>query len=123
MRNTHPNLWLGVMFFGLWGLLTGLNVLFLSPGFPDGDYSTLIGLAYVTFGAMKLISGNTDNIDVAKAGMIGCMALSVGVSIFALFSGSTQAALNFFFLGVLQMSAIQEPKVNPLTMKTKKDGN
>ena len=129
LRNTHPNLYFAFIVFSLWGFGTAAN--FLTNNLPielkDGHY--IIGTLYLVFASMKL-SGiiNSKYIMVSRMGMLGCMVLSslIAVLYFAFYmtghTSTLQGAFNFLALGVVQLSAMSEPAINPLTMKREKDG-
>lgn len=127
MKQTHPNLYLGVMLFGFWGVAQGLNLLLFSASFIHAPLKYIIGTGYLIFGTAKLIGANMEKPYLARYGMTACMALSMTVAALALnlfLRGQIKtlhAPLNFFFFGIVQLSAISEPSINPLNMKRPKD--
>ena len=130
LKETHPNLYFAVIVFGLWGILTSLNMLLTDPIFPSSDaMKYFFAAGYMIFGTMKLIGARRPTIEIARAGMIGCMLLSTLFSMFSLISflnGELRAlytTINFFFLGLIQMAAISEPMINPMSMRKSKREN
>lgn len=128
IRNMHPNLFWAVLIFGTWGILTGYNFVSSGTALDLGDFKYVVGTLYLIFGSSKLIGLLSFNLlKVSRLGMLGCMVLSMLLSIFYLYhylSGDLvgwQGALNFLALGVVQLTAISEPSANPLNMKREKD--
>lgn len=128
IRRTHPNLYFALIVFSLWGFGTAGNFLFnnLPIELKNGHY--IVGVLYLIFASMKL-SGviNSKYIMASRMGMLGCMVLSslIAVAYFTFYVmghiSTLQGAFNFLALGVVQLSAMSEPAINPLTMKREKD--
>lgn len=128
VRGTHPNLFLAILIFGVWGILTGLNFIVNGSAVDFGDWRYTIGVCYLIFGTAKLVGLKSyRDVRISRLGMLGCMVLSLLLSTFYFYnyvSGnlvSWQGALNFLALGVVQLTAISEPAVNPLNMKRERD--
>lgn len=130
IRNLHPNLFFAVLIFGFWGIFTGLNFLLNGSPIELGFWQYVFGTLYLLFGSSKLIGlTRHSRIRVSRFGMLGCMVLCLLICTIYLVhyvSGQLtgwQGTLNFFTLGVVQLTAISEPAVNPLNMRREKDGN
>lgn len=128
VRSMHPNLFYAIVIFGLWGIFTAFN--FLLDGTPVqlGNWKYLFGVLYLIFGSMKLIGlSSMRTLKISRLGMIGCMVLSLLICTIYLVNyvnGSLkgwQGTLNFFTIGVVQLTAISEPAVNPLNMRRGKN--
>lgn len=129
MKQSHPNLYLGFLTYGLWGLVMGISFVVFSSRL--GGMPTLIfGLAYVMTGSMKLIGLHTD-IKLARLGMVGCIMLSALAGMGAIIAAVTVynsdpetsglliiLGITMLFYGsITQFAPLQEPVINPLTMK------
>lgn len=128
IRGTHPNLYLAIIIFATWGILSGLNFIVNGSAVEFGNWRYAIGGLFLVFGIAKLVGLRSYNsIKISRLGMLGCMILCILLSTFYIgnyVSGSLvswQGALNFLALGVVQLTAISEPAVNPLNMKREKD--
>lgn len=129
LRNTHPNLYFALIVFSLWGFGSAFNFLTNNLPIKLGDGHYIVGTLYLVFASLK-ISGvlNSKYIMASRMGMLGCMVLSSLVAVFYIafyVQGNLttlQGAFNFLALGVVQLSAMSEPSINPLTMKREKDG-
>lgn len=127
LRNSHPNLYYAILIFGIWGVLTGFNFATSGTALDLGSMRYVVGGLYLIFGSSKLIGLVVQNLRISRTGMLGCMVLSMLLSTFyfaSFLSGELvgwQGAINFLALGVVQLTAISEPSVNPLNMKREKD--
>lgn len=123
MRKTHPNLYLGIMGFGAWGVLTGISSYFTDPIVPFGMPAWFFATLYLIFGIGKLIGANTKYLVLARLAMLGCIVYSLfnGLAFAVMyFNGELQSfniAINYLFIGVIQLAPLQEPAINPLTLK------
>lgn len=129
LKQTHPNLFFAIIVFGIWGVLTSFNFLTNNLPIEIGDAHYVIGTLYLIFGTSKFAGlVNTKFIMISRMGMLGCMVLSSSIAVLYLAyfaSGhisTLQGGLNFLALGVVQLAAMSEPSINPLTMKREKDG-
>lgn len=124
IKNLHPNLFFAILIFGIWGVLTGYNFASSGTALDLGNWRYFVGILYLIFGSCKLIGLlKQDWLKVSRMGMLGCMVLSMLLSTFYFanyLSGELvgwQGSINFLALGVVQLTAISEPAVNPLNMK------
>lgn len=124
----HPNLFFAILIFGVWGILTGYNFVSSGTALDLGQLNYIVGTLYLIFGSSKLIGLLSHKmLKISRMGMLGCMVLSMLLSTFYMahyLSGdlvSWQGSINFLALGVVQLTAISEPEVNPLNMKREKD--
>ena len=54
LKQTHPNLFFAVVVFGVWGILTGINILLTDPLFPHNkEMQHAFGTGYLIFGGLK----------------------------------------------------------------------
>lgn len=128
VRSMHPNLFAAIFIFGLWGIFTGINFLANEPVIQIGWFHYLFGVMYLIFGSMKLIGlSNLKMLKISRIGMVGCMVLSLLICTIYLVNyvngtlQGWQGTLNFFTIGLVQLTAISEPAVNPLNMRRGKN--
>src|SRR5690606_15724312 len=105
---THQNLWLAIIVFGVWGYGTAFNFLFNNLPIPS-NLHLIPGLLYLIFATAKFAGiVNSKYIAISRLGMLGCMVLSVfiGVMYFAFHItdhlNTLQGAFNFIALGIVQ---------------------
>lgn len=124
VKQTHPRLYVGVVGYGIWGILIGLSMI-LTPTMLPYDFPPLIvGIPYIIFGVMKIYGAQrVDRYNTARMGMNLCISLTILVGIGLLLEYATGDRSNQLWLilgfvfagGFIQVAPAQEPPLNPLT--------
>lgn len=124
VRDTHVKLYVGVVGYGLWGILIGLAMIFTPAHTPYEIPRQLVGLLYIFFGILKITGVNDINrYGIARIGMNLCICLTILLGIGLLLnymSGDHTQDLylivGYVFAGAfIQVAPAQEPPLNPVT--------
>lgn len=131
VKDTHVKLYVGVVGYGLWGILVGLAMIFTTSHTPFGLSPEILGIFYIVFGVMKIYGANhLAHYNVARAGMNLCICLTIFLGFGMLLrylSGEQDQDLYlivaYVFAGAfIQVAPAQEPPLNPTTqVKVTKD--
>lgn len=124
MRETHVKLYVGVVMYGLWGILIGLSLIFTPSHIPYEIPRQLVGLLYIVFGIMKIIGANDlKKYPIARIGMNLCICLTIliGIGLLLDYLGGNRSQNLFLIVGYvfagafIQVAPAQEPPYNPVT--------
>lgn len=124
VRQTHPRLYLGVVGYGLWGIVLGLAMIFTSSSIPYNFPPVLVGVLYIAFGILKIIGAERlKHYALAQIGMNLCISLTIliGIGLLLQYLGGDRThdlwmIIAFIFAGgFIQVAPAQEPPYNPVT--------
>ncbi len=124
VRYTHVKLYVGVMMYGLWGILVGLSLIFTPSRVPYEIPRQLVGVLYIIFGILKIIGAHDlKNYAIARIGMNLCICLTIllGIGLLLDYAGGNHEQnlyliVGYVFAGAfIQVAPAQEPPLNPVT--------
>lgn len=128
VRDTHVKLYVGVVMYGLWGILIGLSLIFTPSNVPYEIPRQLVGFLYIVFGLMKIIGANDlKRYAIARIGMNLCICLTIliGIGLLLNYLGGDHSQNLFLIVGYvfagafIQVAPAQEPPLNPITRDKK----
>lgn len=128
VRDTHVKLYVGIVGYGLWGILIGLAMIFTPSHTPYDIPRQFLGILYIFFGILKIIGANNlQRYTIARVGMNLCISLTILLGIGLLLnylsgdhSQDLYLIVGYVFAGAfIQVAPAQEPPHNPLTQAKK----
>lgn len=125
IRNSHPNLYRGILTVSLISIALALNFFFTNPTFnPYGIHKTVVGGIFLGLGSAKLlfliVYRNLQYLRLVMTAQIMFMLFWGGGSVITYIQGKTSVQLMVLYggLAMLEVFLLIEPVVNPMTKKS-----